>query len=351
MLQALNELGDVGVRVIKASKEATIDSLTQLQPVLTELANSGDAFVKAFHVFLTYPFVDEVVGRDPQVARNLHMGDYTNLSITLDIDLTQGTARRPGHPQPPVHRARARSHRPARCRRRASCARACIDAINACLAEPDPATQLRGPAELHDRGDLRPAADPGHLPRRRGGGGGLPTSLPTIPLPVTCQSGLGALGGLLRPGTGYESAVDPERGPTFGQLSEAYDPALVALLVPALVVPEAEGGRRMITRRTKVQLVIFVDHHAARRHVRRRALRPARPLHRRPTPTRSPPTSATPAARSPAARSPTAVSRSGEVDRLVLTDDGVDVDPQDRERPRRHPGRLHGAGRQRLRRR
>ena len=43
MLQALNRLGDVGVRVIKASKEATIDSITQLQPVLTELANSGDA--------------------------------------------------------------------------------------------------------------------------------------------------------------------------------------------------------------------------------------------------------------------------------------------------------------------
>ena len=87
MLQALSDLGDVGVRVIKASKAATIDSIHQLQPVLTELANSGDAFVKAFHVFLTYPFVDEVVGRDPQVARNLHMGDYTNLSITLDLDL------------------------------------------------------------------------------------------------------------------------------------------------------------------------------------------------------------------------------------------------------------------------
>ena len=51
--------------------------------MLTELANSGDDFVNAFNVFLTYPFVDEVVGRDPQVARNLHMGDYTNLSIEL----------------------------------------------------------------------------------------------------------------------------------------------------------------------------------------------------------------------------------------------------------------------------
>jgi phospholipid/cholesterol/gamma-HCH transport system substrate-binding protein len=89
MLQALNELGDVGVRVIKESKDVTIETFRQLQPVLTQLANSGDAFVDAFHVFLTYPFVDDVVGRDPQVARNLHMGDYTNLSVDLDLNLNK----------------------------------------------------------------------------------------------------------------------------------------------------------------------------------------------------------------------------------------------------------------------
>ena len=89
MLKALNRLGDVGVRVIQASKESTIESFRQLNPVLTELANSGDDFVNAFHVFLTYPFVDEVVGRDPQVARNLHMGDYTNLSIQLDLTVSR----------------------------------------------------------------------------------------------------------------------------------------------------------------------------------------------------------------------------------------------------------------------
>jgi phospholipid/cholesterol/gamma-HCH transport system substrate-binding protein len=89
MLQSLNELGDVGVRVIKESKDVTIETFRQLEPVLTQLANSGDSFVDAFHVFLTYPFVDEVVGRDPQVARNLHMGDYTNLSIDLDLNLNK----------------------------------------------------------------------------------------------------------------------------------------------------------------------------------------------------------------------------------------------------------------------
>ena len=66
--------------------------------MLSQLAASGDNFTNAFHVFLTYPFVDEVVGRDPQVARNLHMGDYTNLSITLDVDVAGGGERLPTLP-------------------------------------------------------------------------------------------------------------------------------------------------------------------------------------------------------------------------------------------------------------
>ena len=66
MLKSLDRLGAVGVRVIQASKAGTIETLRQLNPVLTELGNSGDAFVKSFNVFLTYPFVDEVVGRDPR---------------------------------------------------------------------------------------------------------------------------------------------------------------------------------------------------------------------------------------------------------------------------------------------
>jgi phospholipid/cholesterol/gamma-HCH transport system substrate-binding protein len=239
MLQALSDLGDVGVRVIQASKAATIDSITQLQPVLTELANSGDSFVKAFHVFLTYPFVDEVVGRDPQVARNLHMGDYTNLSITLDIDLGDlpdvGIPNLPcieleqipdAGPLPPLSQL----------------CEGVIDAINECLASPSVANCSGLPDFLVDEvcdqipiPVLCPGVSSG------GGGVGLPTSLPTIGLP---DLGLGDLGGVLRPGTGFDTAVDPVRGPTMGQLSQAFDPDLVALLVPGMVVadPSAESG-------------------------------------------------------------------------------------------------------------
>ena len=87
MLQALSNLSSVGVRVIQASKESTIDSLRNLSPVLEAFAKSGHNFPTSLQVFLTYPFIDEAVGRDPQVARNLHMGDFTNLSISLSLDL------------------------------------------------------------------------------------------------------------------------------------------------------------------------------------------------------------------------------------------------------------------------
>jgi hypothetical protein len=75
------------VRVIQASKESTIDSLRNLAPVLESLAKAGQDLPKSLQVFLTYPFIDEAVGRDPQVARNLHMGDFTNLSVSLSLDL------------------------------------------------------------------------------------------------------------------------------------------------------------------------------------------------------------------------------------------------------------------------
>ena len=87
LLKALTRLSSVGVKVIQASKESTINSLRSLAPVLDGFAKAGQNFPKSFQVFLTYPFVDDAVGRNPTVARNLHMGDYTNLSVNLDLNL------------------------------------------------------------------------------------------------------------------------------------------------------------------------------------------------------------------------------------------------------------------------
>lgn len=87
MLKALERLGDTGVRVIRASKDNTIGIVKDLEPVLSNLADSGDKFVRAMNTILTYPFVDAAVGGSPQTARNLHQGDFVNLDVTLDLNL------------------------------------------------------------------------------------------------------------------------------------------------------------------------------------------------------------------------------------------------------------------------
>ncbi|MEZ0577944.1 MCE family protein [Nocardioides sp. MH1] len=87
MLQGLNRLSDVGVRVIKTTKDSTISTLQELDPVLTQLNNAGQDFIDALNIVYLFPFGDDVIGRDPAVAHNLHFGDYVNLSINLDLDL------------------------------------------------------------------------------------------------------------------------------------------------------------------------------------------------------------------------------------------------------------------------
>ncbi|MGN6160075.1 MAG: MCE family protein [Marmoricola sp.] len=96
MLSALNRLSGIGVKVIQSSKAATIDSLSDLAPVLGALAKAGDNLPKAFQIFLTYPFVNATVGTTVPAARNFETGDYTNLSVNLDLDLLNLTI--PGLP-------------------------------------------------------------------------------------------------------------------------------------------------------------------------------------------------------------------------------------------------------------
>lgn len=256
MLGALEDLSDVGVSVIQQSRQSTIGTLRQLQPVLTQLADSGDSFVNSLNVFYAFPFVDEVVGRDPQVARNLHIGDYTNLSAELDVDLSNVLGLLDDLPTdlPEV----------------------LLDAVADCVATADPLSpecvRLVGNDVLVDY-CLRP--------ENRGGPfcttiqlltTGLPTlpeapdlpllggrnpqnpapTAPALPAPPTlplvpAPSGgatrgplgnLPLLGQLFRPATGTWSTTptqDGKGGPTMGQLMQTYDPTLVSLLVPAMV--------------------------------------------------------------------------------------------------------------------
>jgi len=76
MLQALSELGVVGTRVIKASKDDFIANLESLAPVLTRLSQAGDDLPHALELMFTYPF--------PRSALKGIRGDYTNLRADVD---------------------------------------------------------------------------------------------------------------------------------------------------------------------------------------------------------------------------------------------------------------------------
>ena len=216
MLRALDDLSSVGTRVIQQSKAATIDSLKSLDPVLTKLAEAGDSLPKAFQVFLTYPFVDEVVGRNPAQARNLHMGDYTNLSVQMDIDLTKGLPTGPTLPGPSLPLDPTKS----------------VDPINKCVKSgklSSKACQDLSPKQLKE---LQDACKGSALPvcnqfaaSSDGGSGGGALPIPTLP-------GLGRA----VPGEVFFGAPTVKsRGGSPSAEELGYDPTLGALLIQGMV--------------------------------------------------------------------------------------------------------------------
>jgi phospholipid/cholesterol/gamma-HCH transport system substrate-binding protein len=238
MLKALAHLSGVGTRVISLSKDSTIATLRQLGPVLSQLQASGQNFVDAFQVALTYPFVDEVVGRDPQVARNLQMGDYTNLSVKLDISLDQdGSLPIPSLPTglPTSLPTSLPTDLPT------SEITKILGDVAACLKSGDITSKackkvLGDPQELlrliakckkkkHDDNPVCQVLDA--LPDPTGG--------PSLSLPTGILSSI--LGGGLTGNSalGVNRTAFGPRGPTMRQLSRMYDPALVDLLVPGMV--------------------------------------------------------------------------------------------------------------------
>jgi phospholipid/cholesterol/gamma-HCH transport system substrate-binding protein len=236
MLQSLAHLSGVGVHVIKLSKDATIATLRQLSPVLSQLQSSGKNFVNAFNVALTYPFVDQVVGRDPQVARNLQMGDYTNLSIKLDVSLdrkgslpipTGVPTSLPTLPSLPTSLPTSAITKilgdVARCLRSGNIkSKACRKVLN----DPQDLLKLIAKCKKHKNHGNRVCKALNSLPSLpTGGTGGPSVSLPTKLLP--------SLGRRL---TEARRVAFGPRGPTMRELSRMYDPALVSLLVPGMVV-------------------------------------------------------------------------------------------------------------------
>ncbi len=82
MLAALDRLGAVGTRVIRASKADTVADLTALRPTLTQLTKAGDDLPNSLRLLLTFPFPDNA-------ATGAIKGDYANLHATLDLNVAE----------------------------------------------------------------------------------------------------------------------------------------------------------------------------------------------------------------------------------------------------------------------
>ncbi|PJJ58298.1 phospholipid/cholesterol/gamma-HCH transport system substrate-binding protein [Mumia flava] len=93
MLGSLEKLSTVGTDVIVRSKQAVLSDLRQLDPILAELAESGDSLVSALEVLPTFPFPDALLGETVSEATSYQMGDYTNVSVDFDTDFYQTIKR------------------------------------------------------------------------------------------------------------------------------------------------------------------------------------------------------------------------------------------------------------------
>lgn len=79
LLTSLNKLSRVSNRVIVRSKRDTLTNLRHLQPILANLAKSGDNLPKGLELATTFPF--------PPTVNKALKGDYLNMDATLDLDI------------------------------------------------------------------------------------------------------------------------------------------------------------------------------------------------------------------------------------------------------------------------
>ena len=81
LLSSLSNLGGVATRVITSTQQQLVTSLKSLDPVVTRLADTGSAFPKALRIAGTFPFP---LG----LSRKFVIGDYANLDLVLNLNLT-----------------------------------------------------------------------------------------------------------------------------------------------------------------------------------------------------------------------------------------------------------------------
>ncbi|TWF95300.1 MCE family protein [Saccharopolyspora dendranthemae] len=80
MLQQMDRLSEIAVETTERSKQDTLANLRSLSPVLRQLAAAGEDIPKSLEILVTFPFTD--------YTANAIKGDYTNLDLQLDLDLS-----------------------------------------------------------------------------------------------------------------------------------------------------------------------------------------------------------------------------------------------------------------------
>ena len=77
MLRSLDRLSSVTVDTLDAAQDDIVADLKSLEPILQQLARSGEDLPKSLQILLTYPFPDSVLGAIK--------GDYLNVFIETNF--------------------------------------------------------------------------------------------------------------------------------------------------------------------------------------------------------------------------------------------------------------------------
>jgi phospholipid/cholesterol/gamma-HCH transport system substrate-binding protein len=78
MLASLDRLGEVGTRVINASKEDVLSMLDDLAPILNGLEGAGQKLAPGVNLLASFPF--------PKAANGIVQGDYADTIARVEID-------------------------------------------------------------------------------------------------------------------------------------------------------------------------------------------------------------------------------------------------------------------------
>ena len=81
-IDALGKFSAIATSTVNQTKEAFVDNLRNIAPVLRELANAGPALTKGLDFLSTYPWVKSTVA-------NWFRGDFANITLVIDLTLSR----------------------------------------------------------------------------------------------------------------------------------------------------------------------------------------------------------------------------------------------------------------------